>query len=100
MSLNARERHRTSDELGANLVISGLTTEELRQRLGFTTGQLDAAMAARTSDPAEVWLVRDYLESVIARRGATPFPYSVLTEDARRMAQIWFDLATPPPPEP
>ena len=49
------------------------------------------------SPAASVWLLRDYLEQRVRAAGGTPAPYTVLTEQARPLADHWFGLQAPPP---
>jgi hypothetical protein len=84
MSLNAAQQARTSQELYANLELSGLTAEAVRADLQFTAHQLDETLElGPDSRPNDVWQLRDYLEQTILARGATPVPFSVLTESMR-----------------
>jgi len=92
MALNKRERTATSDELRANLELSGLSENDLQLRLGLTDDQLEAVLGVTGADPVDVWLVRDYLERVIVERGAKPVPFTALTQSARASAERWFAL--------
>jgi len=92
MALNKRERTATSDELRANLELSGLSENDLQLRLGLTDDQLEAVLEVTGADPVDVWLVRDYLERVIVERGAKPVPFTALTQSARASAERWFAL--------
>jgi hypothetical protein len=92
MALNKRERAATSDELRANLELSGLSENDLQLRLGFTDDQLESALKVTGADPIDVWLVRDYLERAVVERGAKPLPYTVLTPAARASDEKWFAL--------
>ena len=92
MALNKGERTATSDELRANLELSGLSENDLQLRLGLTDDQLEAVLGVTGADPVDVWLVRDYLERVIVERGAKPVPFTALTQSARASAERWFAL--------
>ncbi|QMU69930.1 DUF2316 family protein [Streptacidiphilus sp. P02-A3a] len=93
MSLNPEERRRTSAELRANLRLSGAETDRLAEQLGFTAERLENTLALDgRSAPVDVWLLRDCLEDLVRARGASPAPYSVLTDRARRAAAVWFPL--------
>ncbi len=97
MSLTVGEQRQTSVELHANHRMSGLSLHDVQADLGFTAGQLEATLdVAPGCDPADVWLLRDYLQREITARGLTPAPYSVLTEPARAAAAGWFPLRTAP----
>ena len=92
MALNKRQRAATSDELRANLELSGLNENDLQLRLGITDEQLESALEVTGADPIDVWLVRDYLERVIVERGAKPVPFTALTQAARASAERWYAL--------
>jgi len=92
MSLNKRERAVTSDELRANLALSGLSESDLQRTLGLDDDRIEAAFDVTGGDPIDVWLVRDYLERVVSERGGKPVPFTVLTPAARIAAEKWFAL--------
>lgn len=97
MSLTAAERARTSAELRANLELSGLTASEAAAALGCGARQLEEALSVSPAgSPARVWLLRDYLEQRVRAAGGSPVPYTVLTEQARRLAAGWFGIQPPP----
>ncbi|AMM22614.1 hypothetical protein AX769_20960 (plasmid) [Frondihabitans sp. PAMC 28766] len=92
MSLNRSEQAQTRDELHANLRLSRFTLEEVGRALGWDTIQTTSALDVAGTDPRDVWLVRDYLDRVVAAAGLIPLPYSTLTEHARSNAEAWFGL--------
>ncbi|TFC01046.1 DUF2316 family protein [Cryobacterium adonitolivorans] len=92
MSLNRSERGDTCNELNANLVLSGLTPENIGGALGWTLDRTTAALAVAGAAPRDVWLVRDYIDAAIIAAGKTPHPYSSLTEQMRSAADSWFGL--------
>jgi len=92
MALNKRERAATSEELRANLELSGLSETELQRTLGLSDDQYERVLDVTGADPIDVWLVRDYLERVILDRGSKPVPFTVLTPAARVTAEKWFAL--------
>ncbi len=92
MSLNTRERAATRDKLLANLALTQLSPAEVAAELGFTEERVAAALAVAGSRPEDIWLVRDHLDYSIRTTGATPQPYSSLSEDMRAAAQTWFPL--------
>ena len=97
MSLTTAEQRRTSSELRANLALSGLSADNVRTALGFTDAQLEATLSVGpAASPADVWLVRDYLEQRVLAQGGTPVPYTVLTSQARQLAAGWFRLRPVP----
>jgi hypothetical protein len=97
MSLNAAQQARTSQELYANLELSGLTAETVRADLHFTEHQLDETLElGPDSRPNDVWQLRDYLEQTILARGASPVPFTVLTEPMRASANAWFGVEDGP----
>ncbi|MFT3662177.1 MAG: DUF2316 family protein [Gordonia sp. (in: high G+C Gram-positive bacteria)] len=97
MSLNAEEIRRTRRELQQNLALTGLTVDDVAADLEMDTESVREllAMAGRRA-PAEVWLLRDYLEAAVTDTGGEPVPFTVLTEPSRRKAQRWFDLKPVP----
>ncbi len=97
MSLNRTEIARTGLELTANLERSGITREDVARDLGFSARRLTETLrVGPASDPADVWLLRDYLDREIRERGEMPHPWTVLTDHARESATRWFALRTPP----
>jgi hypothetical protein len=97
MSLTAEEQQRTSSELRANLALSGLMPGDVQAALGFGAGQLAQTLSVGpAASPADVWLLRDYLEQRVLALGGTPVPYTVLTAQARHMAAGWFRLRPVP----
>ncbi|HEV2637339.1 MAG TPA: DUF2316 family protein [Actinocrinis sp.] len=97
MSLNQEELNRTRAELQANFELSGVTLDDLRDDLDFSTEQLTDTLAMDGgSKPEDVWLLRDHLEDLVRDEGRTPVPYTVLTEGARAAASVWFPLAQAP----
>lgn len=55
-----------------------------------------ATVDVRPARPQHVWLLRDHLEALAERAGATPVPYTVLTRRARLAAALWFPLRKAP----
>ena len=93
MSLNRSERAATRDELRANLDLSGLTANEVAAGIGLEIERVRDALEVAGARPADVWLVRDYLDREVRAAGAVPKPYSSLTENMRASAQAWFAIA-------
>ena len=97
MSLTAEEQRRTSSELRANLALSGLSDGHVQGALGFTAVQFAETLSVGpAASPADVWLLRDYLEQRVLAQGGTPVPYTVLTSQARQQAAGWFRLRPVP----
>ncbi len=95
--LNREEIARTAAEHHANLDLSGLTLDEVAVDLDFTPARLRSALdLVEVHDPADVWLLRDYLEQAVSDAGREPVPYTVLTEASRRRARGWFHLRPAP----
>lgn len=93
MSLNNAQRRKTAAEFAQNLGLSGLSREQLGVRCGLEQGRLGAALAVEPgADPVDVWLVRDALESAVVDRGDSPVRYTVLTEQMRAAAGMWFGV--------
>lgn len=42
--------------------------------------------------PVDVWQVRDTLEQMVREAGAVPVPHTVLTEEMRGAAAVWFGV--------
>ncbi|BDZ41902.1 hypothetical protein GCM10025865_12010 [Paraoerskovia sediminicola] len=99
MSLNTLEMQQTSQELRANLGISGLTVPDLATELDMEPTTVESVLAMDGSaDPADVWLVRDHMQNTILMRRRTPFPYTRLTDEMRTVAKSWFSLHEAPLP--
>ena len=97
MSLSAAERSVTSDELVDNLLASGATRRETAAALSFTDARLESTLRVdEASDPVDVWLLRDHLETAVRARGGRPVAYTVLTEASRASAAGWFGVASRP----
>jgi hypothetical protein len=93
MSLNTEQRHRTAEELRANLVLAGVTEAHLRADTDLDDHEFREAMHVSTrSRPEHVWLVRDRLEVLVHAAGKQPVPFTVLTEATRAPAAVWFPL--------
>jgi hypothetical protein len=97
MSLNTEQQARTRDEFQANYHLCGVTAQQIQTDLGFTSRQLDHTLHIHpASDPADVWLLRDYLDKIIRHHGGDPVPFTVLTERYRLAASLWFSLRRVP----
>jgi hypothetical protein len=93
MSLTTEQRHRTAEELRANLALAGVTESHLRAGTDLDEYEYREAMHVSTrSRPEHVWLVRDRLEVLVRAAGKQPVPFTVLTEDMRGPASVWFPL--------
>lgn len=93
MSLSAEERRRTAEELRANLALTGVT--EARARAGTDLDEhawREAMHVSSRSRPEDVWLVRDRLLVLVHAAGREAVPFTVLTEEARAAASVWFPL--------
>jgi hypothetical protein len=97
MSLNPDQLRRTREELRANLERTGLAEAEVLSDLQWTPERLDAALRSTgSSDPVDVWQLRDYLEMAVRDAGGTPVPFSTLTSANRIRARLWFRLRRAP----
>lgn len=100
MSLSAAERRATSDELQANLALSGRSTAEVAADLGLDAEQVRRVLAVDPgSRPELVWLLRDHLDATVRASGREPHPWSTLTDAARAAAATWFPLRQAPAAE-
>lgn len=87
----------TSQELAANLALTGLSVEQVADDLDLAPDYVAGLIAmSGAQDPADVWLLRDYLEKAVLDAGATPQPFTVLTEPSRHLASRWFRLREAP----
>lgn len=87
----------TSEELAANLTLTGLGIDQVADDLGLAPDDVTSLLAMTGGhDPADVWLLRDYLEQAVLDHGGTPRPFTVLTEDSRHLARRWFRLRPAP----
>ena len=97
MSLTTKQQDRTSKELKANLQLSGLTGAQVAADLKFTPSRLqDTLDLTAGSHPVDVWQLRDYLDQAVRDAGLEPAPFSVLTEQSRALARMWFRLRPAP----
>jgi hypothetical protein len=93
MSLTTEQRHRTATELRANLVLAGVTEAHLRHDTDLDDHQFREAMhVSSRSRPEHVWLLRDRLQVLVRAAGHQPVPFTVLTDDVRAAASVWFPL--------
>lgn len=92
MSLDARQRRTTAAELQQNLHLAGLSAPELAERMGMEVGQVEAALGVEDADPRTVWAVRDAVETAAREAGVEPVPFTVLTEQNRAAARMWFGI--------
>ncbi|MEU3733861.1 DUF2316 family protein [Streptomyces sp. NPDC033538] len=97
MTLNAAERHRTSEEFAQNLALTGLAPHDVAADLAFTPERLRHTLDVdAASDPVDVWQLRDYLQQAVLDAGGTPVPYTVLNDRSRLKARLWFRLRSAP----
>jgi hypothetical protein len=93
MTLSIEERHRTAEELHANLALAGVTERHARAGTDLDAHEWREAMhVSSRSRPEDVWLVRDRLLVLVHAAGREPVPFTVLTEDTRKAASVWFPL--------
>lgn len=93
MSLNDRERQRTGAELASHADALGMGAADLAPLAGTTPDVVAAVLRMDdTVSPVDVWAVRDALEGERGRRGLDAGDWSVLSDDARRRALMWFPL--------
>ncbi|MGN6444655.1 DUF2316 family protein [Amnibacterium sp.] len=93
MSLSAEQRHRTAEELRANLQLAGVTESHLRADTDLDAHEFREAMhVSPRSRPEDVWLLRDRLVVLVRAAGRQPVPFTVLTDEARAAASPWFPL--------
>lgn len=90
--LTSPQQQRTSEELQQNVARSGLSAEQLAHRLGWTDARLQRTLRVEGSSPADVWRLRDVLVGAVREAGAELVPFSVLTEQKRRDAGVWFGV--------
>ena len=93
MSLTPEQRHRTAAELRANLALAGVT--EARARAGTDLDEhawREAMHVSPRSRPEDVWLIRDRLLVLVHAAGRQAVPFTVLTEESRAAASVWFPL--------
>ncbi|MCZ9310182.1 DUF2316 family protein [Corynebacterium uberis] len=92
MSLSVQQLRATAAELRENMLRAGLTPADLPELTGLDARRAAAALAVAGASPADVWLLRDRLDTAVLRAGARPAPYSALTEDMRAAAAAWFGV--------
>ena len=93
MSLNEEQREGTRRELAKNLELSGRTSAAIALELDWDPTRVAHTLAIdESSDPADVWMLRDALERAVRERGGVPERYSVPTDAPHRSAQRWFGL--------
>lgn len=91
--LDRQETANTAAELAENLKRSGLGVEGLADRAGVDVATTRQTLSlAPGCDPALVWLLRDKLETAVKDAGGEVYPFSKLTERARRSARGWFGV--------
>ncbi len=99
MSLTTEQITHAGGDLAANLELSGLTREEVGAALDFGPRRLaETLRLGPASEPADVWLLRDFLDRAVRERKHGRATWKVLTDAARADAARWFALHTPPAP--
>ncbi|QXT62893.1 DUF2316 family protein [Tessaracoccus palaemonis] len=97
MSLTPRQQRQTAAELRTHLDAVGLSEEVVADDLEFTAERLRRTLSVTDSgDPADVWLLRDYLAQAAADAGIVVAPFTILTDASRRQAAVWFNLRPAP----
>lgn len=98
MSLTQEQKSRTRQELWANRQNCPLDDHTLCETLEWTPQQLAETLdVSAGSTPAQVWLLRDFLQQAVSDLGRTLVPFTVLTEDARASSERWFGSRRIPP---
>lgn len=95
MSLTPAQRAQTAAELARNASLSGLGLEQIAHQCDWSISRTSEALAVDGANPADVWRVRDLLESAVRASGQQPVAYSVLTESMRSAARGWFRISGP-----
>lgn len=71
------------------------TPASIEADLGLTPDELAVVLDLGDGvDPANTWLLRDYLGAKIREAGRTPRAYITLTEDRRADADRWFGIGS------
>jgi hypothetical protein len=93
MSLSPEQRSRTAEELRANLALTGKTEARVRDSTDLDEHEWREALRVSVrSRPEDVWEIRDRLLVLVRAAGREPVPFTVLTDEARRAAEVWFPL--------
>lgn len=93
MSLTPEQQRTTSLEISQNVLLSGLSVEQIAHRLGFTDARLERTMRVSGGSPADVWALRDLLVRAVKDAGKQPVPFTVLTDGMRSAAASWFGVS-------
>lgn len=79
MSLSQKEIEITARELQKNFELLGYTKARVAKDLNIEIDYLDKLLVIdKHVNPANVWMLRDYLEEKLIRNGQEPFPFTVL----------------------
>ncbi len=94
MSLNAAERTQLAGEFASYLAASALSKEQLRERTGLSSQRFERAFAVAggMDGVADIWLVRDKLETAAKEAGAPFHDFSKLSNANRAAARGWFGI--------
>lgn len=90
--LTPREMKNTAKELQENYRRLGWEPERVLADLGITEEELGRVLRMDHPNPSYVWMVRDYLEDMLAGQGIEMYPFSRLAD---HRANRWYSYETP-----
>ena len=90
--LTPQERRNTAYELQENARRLGYDEERMLADLEIDADELHRVLSMDGPYPGNVWMVRDYLEDMLATKGIEMYPFSRMADHS---ANKWFAYDTP-----
>lgn len=90
--LTIRETINTAEELQENYHRLNPDREEVLADLRISDAELERVLNMTNPNPANVWMVRDYLEDKLNEKGIPMYPFTRLADHS---ANRWFSYDTP-----
>ncbi|EET62900.1 hypothetical protein BRYFOR_05251 [Marvinbryantia formatexigens DSM 14469] len=90
--LTPMQKRNTARELQENYRRLDMDLASVLADLGISEAEFKRVLAMDHPDPAQVWMVRDYLEDKLKEQGTEMYPFSRLADHS---ANKWFFYETP-----
>lgn len=87
MSLTVAEKRVTKKELQRNLILSGLSEEQVARDLKTSPKTIQNILQLKVTHIEDPWILKSYLEEQILGQQKNPLPFTALKGDYH---QYWF----------
>ncbi|RRG09983.1 MAG: DUF2316 family protein [Lactobacillus sp.] len=87
MSLTVAEKRVTKKELQRNLILSGLSEEQVARDLKTSPKTIQNILQLKVTHIEDPWILKSYLEEQILDQQKNPLPFTALKGDYH---QYWF----------